>query len=130
MADFDFDPAMFGLKADHGALNTKPAIDGPLPEASGGSGGSGALRGGHQGVRGRGDLTNSSLRGSRRGRGRGRGKGQSIRIGDDRGSGGHSQDHPTKRVKTENPEEGRQKRQSGSGFFKPSMMQDPWKDLS
>ena len=96
MADFDFDPAMFGLKADHGALNTKPAIDGPLPEASGGSGGSGALRGGHQGVRGRGDLTNSSLRGSRRGRGRGRGKGQSIRIGDDRGSGGHSQDHPTK----------------------------------
>ena len=104
MADFDFDPAMFGLKADHGALSSVPSGHKPAAKVSEGKAivhEEGAALGNsfdnlqQRGGRGRGQPSRG--RGQSRGRGGShRGNAGRNREGDSHLVSGTGQAHPSK----------------------------------
>lgn len=156
MADgLEFDPAMFGMKANHGMLrpdkaNIKPpASQQPFHPGTGSNSTTlNSAQGGGQSYRGdRGAFQRGGNRGGRgnshRGRGGNRGGrgGQNHRTNDGqpfkvRGNKQSSRDSVEKiiadcysswqRQRFDNDAQGRGSR----GFFKPSMLEDPWSHLS
>ncbi|KAK9900092.1 hypothetical protein P389DRAFT_192387 [Cystobasidium minutum MCA 4210] len=127
----EFDPAMFGMKANHGMLRKESNHN---PGTGANSQGVGQQGGGHarndfgentqqQGYRGRGGR-GGGQRGNQRGGGSNRGRGGN-RGGARGGRSNDGQPFKRQRFDNEGPNGG-----TSRGFFKPSMLEDPWQHLS
>lgn len=122
MAGLDFDPAMFGLKADHGALTSKSASRGKGQRGRGNSRGNNNNRGRGQ-ARGNTHSNNAAASASTSSNSQPLGQRQ---AGNPEQQGQQQEGGPSKRPRTAGYHDSRQPKT----FFKQSMMQDPWEHLS